>query len=95
MSNVNAGVSAISSMMNLNGSVNVMTNARAISLMRRSKIQNGTNQEVVSAIDKLRNDIGNINNNSYTINGITYDGGSDVAEAIETIVRAARIERRA
>ena len=30
----------------------------------------------------------------YTINGITYDDGSNVTKAVETLVRAAKIERR-
>ena len=32
--------------------------------------------------------------NTYNINGITYDDSSNVAEAIRTIIRAARVERR-
>ena len=32
--------------------------------------------------------------NTYQINGITYDDGSNVVGAVETLVRAARIERR-
>ena len=31
---------------------------------------------------------------SYNINGITYDDGSNIVNAVETLVRAARIERR-
>ena len=58
------------------------------------KHQNGGNEDVVTAIDKLRKDIGNINNNSYTINGITYDNGSEVSDAIETLVRAIRMGKR-
>ena len=57
--------------------------------------QNGTNRELLGAIDKLGKQMSNIQSNSYTINGITYDNGSEVADAIETLVRATRIERRA
>lgn len=49
---------------------------------------------MVSAIDKLRKGLNDIGGPSYTINGITYDDGSNVANAVESLVRAARVERR-
>ena len=58
------------------------------------KIQNGNdNGQLLSAIKDLK---GNMNQggNTYQINGITYDDGSNVVGAVETLVRAARIERR-
>lgn len=57
-------------------------------------IQNrNTNGELISAIKDLQ---GNMNNsgNTYQINGITYDDGSNVRDAIETLIRATNIERR-
>jgi hypothetical protein len=33
-------------------------------------------------------------NTTYQVTGITYDDGSNIATAVEDIVRAARIERR-
>ena len=57
--------------------------------------QNGTEDRVVSSIDKLRKELNDgLSRPSYTINGITYDNGSEVADAIQTLVRAAKIERR-
>ena len=32
--------------------------------------------------------------NTYHVNGITYDDNSNVASAVKSLVRAARIERR-
>ena len=32
--------------------------------------------------------------NTYQINGITYDDGSNVRDAVETLIRASLIERR-
>ena len=49
--------------------------------------------EIVSAIKKLERSINN-SGSSYNINGITYDDGSNVANAVETLIRATRIERR-
>lgn len=56
--------------------------------------QNGNIEDIVSAINKLRKDIGNVGNTYNSINGITYDNGSEISEAVGTLVRAARIERR-
>jgi hypothetical protein len=47
----------------------------------------------VDALKDLKEGLSN-NGPSYTINGITYDDGSNVVNAVETLVRAARIERR-
>lgn len=62
------------------------------SMARRS--QNGGVDEVVSAIDKLRKDIGNVGGVTNNINGVTYDDGSNINAAVESIVRAAVRERR-
>ena len=56
--------------------------------------QNGVNDDVVYAINKLRKDLGNVGNTTYSINGITYDDGSNISDAIQTLVRAAIVERR-
>ena len=58
------------------------------------EIQNrNDNSDVISAIKDLKEGLNN-NGSSYTINGITYDDGSNVVNAVETLVRAARIGRR-
>ena len=59
-------------------------------------IQNGaTNNDVVSALKDLQDSLNaNNNNTTYNVNGITYDDGSNVTKAVETLVRAAKIERR-
>ena len=69
-------------------------NLGAVSSMMNARIQNGFNNDVISAIDKVRDRMDNIKGTTYNIDGITYDEGSDVAEAIKTLVRAAKIERR-
>ena len=69
----------------LTGSINTMMNRR---------IQNGMNNDVVSAINKLSGKLGNVGGDSYTINGVTYDDGSNVSDAVKTLVRAAKVERR-
>ena len=63
-----------------------------------SGLQNGvrfTNSDVVQAIKELGNTIMNSpKGDTYTIDGITYDDSSNISDAIKTIVKATRIERR-
>ena len=94
LSDVRAGVGTLNGMMNLGSTLGVSTNVGAISSMMNRRGQNGVNDEVVSAINKLRKDLGNIGSTTYQINGVTYDDGSNISDAVKTIVRAARIERR-
>lgn len=73
-------------------SVALASNLNAISYGMRNR-QNG-NDDVISAIDKLGKSLGNSRGDTYSINGITYDDGSNIKEAVETLVRAAKVERR-
>ena len=93
LSDVRSGASAIGSMFN-SGSIGVDANVNAISSMMNSRSQNGANTDVVSAIDKLRKDLSNVGGTTYSINGVTYDDGSNIADAVKTIARAAIRERR-
>ena len=95
LSDVKSGANSIGGMLSGKRTLSVNTeNVGAISASM-SRIQNGSDSgEVVSAIKSLRKDISKLPRNSYTINGITYDDGSNVSNAVETLVRAARIERR-
>ena len=92
LSGVKSGVSQIGSLFG-QPSLAVATNIGAISSNFRGRNQNG-NIEVVSAIDKLRKDLGGVKGDTYVIDGITYDNGSEIQEAVSTLVRAAKIERR-
>lgn len=89
LSEAKLGARALSSMFNADTSVGL---ANQISRNRRSRVQT-TNDDVVSAIKELGSNQGN-NGNTYNINGITYDDGSNVADAVRTLIRAARVERR-
>lgn len=96
LSDVESGAGYLNSMFNEGPSIGVMSNLRAISSGVNSRLQNGVNGEVVSAIDKLRKDLGNVGGttNNYNVNGVTYDDGSNITEAVRTIVRAATMGRR-
>ena len=93
LSNIKDGAGSISSMLGLGSSVGVLSNVNSINSRMNQNGQNGA-EEVISAIDRLRKDLGKTGNTTYSINGITYDDGSNISTAVKDIVRAARIGRR-
>ena len=94
LSDVESGAGMIGDIIGSTSSVGVLSKVGAISTMMNRRNQNGANTEVVSAIESLRKDLGNVGNTSYSIAGITYDESSSVAAAIELITREAIKERR-
>lgn len=70
------------------GNINAISNA-----MRGGQVV-ATNDDVVQAIDSLKKVISGNAGNSYTIDGITYDDGSNISNAVKSIIRAAKVERR-
>ena len=93
LSDVASSVGTMNSMLNTTPSIGVLSNVSAISSMMNNR-QNGGNEDVISAIHDLGKQISRSSGDSYSINGITYDDGSNVSDAVRTLVRAARIERR-
>ena len=94
LSDVESGAGSIASMFNSSPSIGINSNLRAIGSMINENSQNGSNDDIVSAINKLRKGLDNVGNTTYTINGVTYDDGSNIHDAMSAIVRQARIERR-
>ena len=94
LADIEDGVGAINGMIGNDLTVGASANLGAISSMMSKRSQNGTNADVVTAINGLKKSIGKLGSSTYNINGITYDDGSNITEAVETLVRAARIERR-
>ena len=93
LSDVANGANSINRLFNANPSVGLLSNINSIS-SSMNKRQN-RNSEIVDAVNSLNDTMTNIKpGNSYNINGITYDDGSNVAKAIETLIRATKIERR-
>lgn len=93
LSEVTAGANAINGMLAMNPSVGVMSNIGAISSLMNGR-QNGGNNDVISAINKLGKTLGGLSGDTYNVNGITYDDGSNIANAVQTLVGAARRGRR-
>ena len=94
LSDVESGAATLGSMLDVDSSVGVRANVGAISSMMSLRGQNGGNGDIISAIDKLSKKMDNVGNTSYTINGVTYDDGSNVANAVGVLTRAIRMERR-
>ena len=86
LSNVEAGMHTLGRMVNIGSHVGVLANVGAISAGMSLRGQNG------DAGGTTNNS--NVTNNTYIIDGVTYDDGSNVASAMEEIVHAAKVERR-
>lgn len=77
--------------------INAMSPAMAVGIgsisasMNRRKVD--TNEEVIAAIQSLKEGMDRPSN-TYNVNGVTYDDGSNVSDAVRGLIRAARIERR-
>ena len=94
LSDVEASSGRINGLFGQSISLGVSANsAGVVSAMMSNNSQNG-NEDVVSAIDKLRKELGNVGGTTYKIDGITYDDGSNITNAVKSLVRAAKIERR-
>ena len=93
LSDVSSGVGMIDNMLGLNPSVGMMAKIGTISNMM-NRNQNGANDDVITAIKSLGRSFNGRTGDTYNINGITYDDGSNIADAVKNIVRAARVERR-
>lgn len=94
LSNVRSGAGAIGDMLNMGSSTGVLARVGAISNSMNHRSQNVSNADVVSAIDRLDRHLDNVGNTTYTIGGITYDDGSNIATAVRDLTRYARIEGR-
>lgn len=71
-----------------------LANLRAIGNISARNNQNGNSDEVVRAINRLGKSLNNVGNTYNSINGVTYDNGSEISNAVETLVRAATVGRR-
>ena len=94
LSDIKSGAGAINGLFNKSIPIGVLSNVGTVSSMMNQRNQNGANDDVVSAINKLNKGLENVGNTSYTINGITYDDGSNISDAVKTLIRATRVERR-
>lgn len=95
LTDLRSGAASIDGMLSGNRTLSVDTATIGSLSASMSKLQNGNNSsELLSAIKALRKDVANNPRNTYSIAGINFTEGSDVADAIETIVRAIKVEGR-
>ena len=95
LSNIESGVGEIGNMLDLTPSVGLMNGLGAIDFRMQQRNERATNDDVVNAIKGLSRLLKNVGHDTYNINGITYDDGSNIVGAVKQLVRAARMERRA
>ncbi len=94
LSDVQTGVGAIAAMMPTGGTIGISGGFNTVATMMNRNRQNGNNDEVISAINKLDKSLNGISKPTYNVGGITYDDGSAVSDAVQELIRAARIDRR-
>lgn len=95
LSDVQTGVGAIAAMMPTGGTIGISGGFNTVATMMNRNRQNGNNNdEVISAINKLDKSLNGLSKPIYNVGGITYDDGSAVSDAVQELIRAARIDRR-
>ena len=93
LTNFKSGVNDMDNMISLRTPNRTINNANSINSIIEQNQNNG-NGDLLSAIKGLSNKLDNLSGDTYNINGITYDDGSAVQDAIKTLVRAAKIKGR-
>lgn len=88
LSNVKSGTTELNTLFSRNRALSISTGIGG-----RIETHNN-NTDVVKAINGLQRQINNLSNTTYQINGITYDDGSNISGAVQSLIRATRIERR-
>ncbi len=94
LSNVRSGVRSINGLFGTKQSLGVVGRVNALSGITAN--QNGTNNDVVGAIKDLKKIVKDLQGggDTYTIGGITYSNGDEIAQTIRELVRIAKLEGR-
>lgn len=94
LTEIQNGANSMSDMLAINKPIGLVGNINAISSNMNSRNRSG--DELTMALKSLQRTMSNQRTgDTYNLNGITYDDGSNVATAVRQLVRAARVERRA
>ena len=93
LSDIKSGARSLSGLLGMGSSIGVSANIGAISSMMSARAQNGNNDDVVSAINKLGKGLAERGGDTYNI-GVNDNDDIAVQEAVKIIVRAARIGGR-
>lgn len=93
LSNVKSNAGTIGSLLGIGSSIGIPANIGVINTMM-NRYQNESDNEIVSAINKLRKDISDNPRSVTNIGDIRYDDGSTVSNAVRSLIRVAKVERR-
>jgi hypothetical protein len=93
LSDIRSGARNISSMVDLTPSVGIASNITAINGMTNTH-RAASASDMMSMFEMLKGTLNKPAGNTYIVNGVTYDDGSNVASAVSSLIRAARVERR-
>ena len=92
MSGTAMSAEAINNLLSGNASIGIAASVNA----KLNRIQNESPyNDITRAINTLHNDLQELDANNYTINGVTYDDGSNVANAVGELISAVKVGRRA
>ena len=94
LSDVRSGARAITGMLSMGSSIGVLTNVGAINATMNHRSQNGANDDVIRAIDRLGSGLSNQTGDTYNINGMSYSNNAELEAALQTIMRYMVIEGR-
>ena len=94
LTDVRYGANNIRSLLGDANTVGVRADLNAIGYTMNRRIQNGTTDDIISAINKLNDGLANNRGDTYNFGDFTYDDGSNISDAVQTLVRAARMGRR-
>ena len=94
LSRIHAGISEMSRIMPNGETFQVGANVEAISSNMQNRQNGVNNSDVIRAIDRLGQKLDSRSGDSYTIDGVTYDDGSNIAKAVNTLTREIKVRRR-
>lgn len=93
LSDIRNGAGQIGDILNLNPTPAFAGNLSAINGYVNTHRMN-QNFDIGQAMNSLRATMNQQPSNTYIVNGLTYDDGSNVAAAVSRLIRAAKVERR-
>ena len=94
LSSIKAEAGQIEGLLGMGHSIGITGNIGAISSMMNHRKNAASNDDIISAIGRLSKVLGSKSGDSYVVNGVTYDDGSNVAGAVKSLIRAAKVARR-
>jgi len=93
LSDISSGVRALDGMLAIHPSMRTLADIGSINA-RMTLNQDTSNDDVVSAINKLNKTIKDSAGDNISLGNVTYDDGSNITSAVKDLVRAAKVERR-